>query len=106
LQKIFFFFLGGGSTFGYEKVVYWRDTAAGMRTIPYFFAKFIADIPRLIIAAAMFTCSFILFYPYRASIFEIYVIILLAYFAAWTMGTVHIKNFFMFYQIISNILII
>ncbi|GBC06719.1 hypothetical protein RclHR1_00700018 [Rhizophagus clarus] len=76
----------GGSTFGYEKVVYWRDTAAGMRTIPYFFAKFIADIPRLVIAAAMFTCSFILFYPYRALIVELYLIILLAYLAAWTMG--------------------
>ncbi|GBC06720.1 hypothetical protein RclHR1_00700019 [Rhizophagus clarus] len=77
---------GSSSTFGYEKVVYWRDTAAGMRTIPYFFAKFIADIPRLFVAAAMFTCSFILFYPYRASIFEIYLIILLSYQAAWTMG--------------------
>ncbi|RGB39200.1 hypothetical protein C1646_690392 [Rhizophagus diaphanus] len=76
----------GGSTFGYEKVVYWRDTAAGMRTIPYFFAKFIADIPRLVIAAAMFTCSFILFYPYRAFILELYLIILLSYLAAWTMG--------------------
>ncbi|RIA87160.1 hypothetical protein C1645_828180 [Glomus cerebriforme] len=77
---------GGGSTFGYEKVVYWRDTAAGMRTIPYFFAKFFADIPRLVIAAAMFACSFILFYPFRSLFSELYLIILLSYLAAWTMG--------------------
>ncbi|CAG8452725.1 17371_t:CDS:2, partial [Racocetra fulgida] len=38
----------GGSTFGYEKVVYWRDTAAGMHTVPYFLAKIVADIPRLL----------------------------------------------------------
>ncbi|CAJ0768934.1 9072_t:CDS:2, partial [Entrophospora sp. SA101] len=40
--------LGSGSTFGYEKVVYWRDISSGMSAIPYFSTKVIADIPRLI----------------------------------------------------------
>ncbi|CAG8559433.1 9983_t:CDS:10 [Cetraspora pellucida] len=40
----------GGSTFGYEKVVYWRDTSAGMHTVPYFLAKIVADIPRYFIS--------------------------------------------------------
>jgi hypothetical protein len=90
---LFFFFLGGGSTFGYEKVVYWRDTAAGMRTVPYFMAKFIADIPRILIAAAMFSSAFVLFYPFRSLFSEVYIIILLSYWSAWSMGTYNLKNF-------------
>ncbi|CAI2163804.1 207_t:CDS:10 [Funneliformis geosporum] len=38
--------ISGNSTFGYEKVVYWRDTSSGMRSLPYFLAKVTADIPR------------------------------------------------------------
>ncbi|KAF0442646.1 putative ATP-dependent permease ADP1 [Gigaspora margarita] len=76
----------GGSTFGYEKVVYWRDTSAGMRTVPYFLAKLVADIPRLLIAALMFTLAFIIFYSFKARIWQIYIIILLTYVAAWAMG--------------------
>ncbi|CAG8556008.1 8991_t:CDS:10 [Gigaspora rosea] len=76
----------GGSTFGYEKVVYWRDTSAGMRTVPYFLAKLVADIPRLLIAALMFTLAFIIFYSFKARLWQIYIIILLTYVAAWAMG--------------------
>ncbi|CAG8436016.1 6344_t:CDS:10 [Scutellospora calospora] len=78
----------GGSTFGYEKVVYWRDTSSGMRTIPYFLAKIVADIPRLLIAALMFSLAFIIFYSFRAKLWEIYIIILFTYTAAWAMGLV------------------
>ncbi|CAG8575941.1 7626_t:CDS:10 [Diversispora eburnea] len=73
----------GTTTFGYEKVVYWRDTSSGMKTIPYFLAKSIADIPRILLAGLMFSLAFILFYSYRARYSEIYVIILLTYIAAW-----------------------
>ncbi|CAG8488921.1 20517_t:CDS:10, partial [Racocetra persica] len=76
----------GGSTFGYEKVVYWRDTSAGMHTIPYLLAKIVADIPRLIIAALMFSLAFIIFYPFRAELWQIYIIVLFLYVAAWAMG--------------------
>ncbi|RKP23613.1 P-loop containing nucleoside triphosphate hydrolase protein, partial [Syncephalis pseudoplumigaleata] len=54
----------GLSTFGNEKVVYWRDSATGMRTIPYFLAKMVADLPRCLIAALCFSLSFIVFFPY------------------------------------------
>lgn len=30
--------------------VYWRDTSAGMPTLPYYLAKFLADVPRMIVA--------------------------------------------------------
>ncbi|CAG8661704.1 2173_t:CDS:2, partial [Diversispora eburnea] len=73
----------GTTTFGYEKVVYWRDTSSGMKTIPYFLAKSIADIPRILLAALMFSLSFILFYSYLSSFRDIYVIVLLTYIAAW-----------------------
>ncbi|KAF9121672.1 hypothetical protein BGW39_010354 [Mortierella sp. 14UC] len=40
----------GSSTFGDEKAVYWRDTSAGMPTLPYCLAKILADVPRMIVA--------------------------------------------------------
>ncbi|RHZ83218.1 hypothetical protein Glove_99g58 [Diversispora epigaea] len=76
----------GTTTFGYEKVVYWRDTSSGMKTIPYYLAKSIADVPRIIIAGLMFSLAFILFYSYQSRFSEIYVIVLLTYIAAWKMG--------------------
>ncbi|RHZ58597.1 hypothetical protein Glove_372g90 [Diversispora epigaea] len=76
----------GTTTFGYEKVVYWRDTSSGMKTIPYFLAKSIADIPRILLAGLMFSLSFILFYSHLSSFRDIYVIILLTYIAAWQIG--------------------
>ncbi|CAG8581864.1 5093_t:CDS:10, partial [Diversispora eburnea] len=76
----------GSTTFGYEKVVYWRDTSSGMKTIPYFLAKSIADIPRILLAALMFSLSFVLFFSHRARYSEIYFIMLLTYIAAWQIG--------------------
>ncbi|CAG8676468.1 9270_t:CDS:10 [Dentiscutata erythropus] len=76
----------GCTTFGYEMVVYWRDTSAGMKTIPYFLAKVIIDIPRILIAALMFTLSLIVFYPFQVVYHELYLIILLNYTSAWMMG--------------------
>ncbi|CAG8440511.1 6656_t:CDS:10 [Acaulospora morrowiae] len=76
----------GTATFGYERVVYWRDTAAGMRTVPYFLAKVVADIPRILLASLMYSLAFILFYAYRAPFYEVYLIVLLCYMATWAMG--------------------
>ncbi|KAI8053263.1 hypothetical protein BDF22DRAFT_743185 [Syncephalis plumigaleata] len=76
----------GSSTFGNEKVVYWRDSAAGMRTIPYFLAKMVADLPRCLIAALCFSLSFIVFFPYRSKYIYLYCIISLLYYVAFAMG--------------------
>lgn len=76
----------GTNTFGNERVVFWRDTSAGMPTLPYFLAKFVVDIPRIILAAFMFTLAFILQWNYRGTIFLIYAIVLLLYLSAFTMG--------------------
>ncbi|KAI9599551.1 hypothetical protein BDF19DRAFT_419105 [Syncephalis fuscata] len=76
----------GAATFGNEKVVYWRDTAAGMKTIPYFLAKVIADLPRVFVAAVCFSLSFIAFFPYRSKYVFLLTIITLLYFSAFAMG--------------------
>ncbi|ORX56125.1 hypothetical protein BCR36DRAFT_346791 [Piromyces finnis] len=76
----------GSGTFGNEKVVFWRDTSAGQPTISYFLAKAVADIPRIIIAAIMFSFSFILLFPYHSSLWMIFLIVLSLYFCAFAMG--------------------
>ncbi|KNE55335.1 hypothetical protein AMAG_01237 [Allomyces macrogynus ATCC 38327] len=76
----------GTQTFGNELVVFWRDSASGMPTLPYFLGKLVSDIPRIIVAAIMFSLSMVLFWPYRSNFSAIFVIILLLYFVAFAMG--------------------
>ncbi|KAJ3268645.1 hypothetical protein HK104_005310 [Borealophlyctis nickersoniae] len=76
----------GSATFGRERVVYWRDVSAGMSVLPYFFAKWVADVPRIVIASCMFTGSLILFLPYRAELYDVWVVVLVMYFCAFSMG--------------------
>ncbi|OUM66640.1 hypothetical protein PIROE2DRAFT_68925 [Piromyces sp. E2] len=76
----------GSGTFGNEKVVFWRDTSAGQPTISYYLAKVVADIPRIIVAAVMFTISFILLFPYHSNYWKIFLIVLSLYFCAFAMG--------------------
>ncbi|KNE56283.1 hypothetical protein AMAG_02109 [Allomyces macrogynus ATCC 38327] len=76
----------GATTFGNERVVYWRETAAGRPTLPYFLGKLIADIPRIVIAAFMFSLSLILFWPYRSHFLILYAVAALLYYTAFGMG--------------------
>jgi len=76
----------GSSTFGNEKVVFWRDTASGQPTISYYLAKVVADIPRIVFAAIMFTFAFIILFPYYSQVYEIFIIVLALYACAFSMG--------------------
>ncbi|KAG0210871.1 hypothetical protein BGX28_008838 [Mortierella sp. GBA30] len=76
----------GASTFGDEKAVFWRDTSAGMPTLPYYLAKILADVPRMIVAACMYTGAFIFFFAYRQQLSELFLIILLLYINAFALG--------------------
>ena len=49
----------GSTTFGAERVVFFRHASTGLDTIPYFLAKTINDLPRIGIAALLTT--FLLF---------------------------------------------
>ncbi|KAG0271823.1 hypothetical protein BGZ95_000312 [Linnemannia exigua] len=76
----------GSSTFGDEKAVYWRDTSAGMPTLPYYLAKILADVPRMIVAACMYTGAFIFFFAYRQQLSSLFLVILLLYINAFSLG--------------------
>ncbi|KAG0034358.1 hypothetical protein BGZ82_005777, partial [Podila clonocystis] len=76
----------GASTFGDEKAVFWRDTSAGMPTLPYYMAKFLADVPRMIVAACMYTGAFIFFFAYRQQLSSLFLVILLLYINAFSIG--------------------
>ena len=52
------------------------DTAAGMPTLPYFFAKIVADIPRALWSALVFNVALLLLFPNSASFGELYMIVL------------------------------
>ncbi|KAJ3265557.1 hypothetical protein HK104_006280, partial [Borealophlyctis nickersoniae] len=76
----------GSSTFGRERVVYFRDTSTGMRTFPYFLAKIVIDLPRIIVGGVMYAFALILFFPHRQDFVFILLVIEFMYFAAFAMG--------------------
>ncbi|KAG0269130.1 hypothetical protein DFQ27_004703 [Actinomortierella ambigua] len=83
------FFAGisvGITTFGHEKAVFWRDTSAGMPTMPYYLAKVLADIPRVLVAACLYTGAFIFFFSYRQTLSSLLLIITLLYINAFVIG--------------------
>ncbi|KAI8902412.1 hypothetical protein BC833DRAFT_573455 [Globomyces pollinis-pini] len=75
-----------GNTFGKEKVVYWRDTASGMPVLPYFFAKFIIDIPRIVIGGSMFSLALVVFFPYQQPFVRMYGMVIILYFYSFAVG--------------------
>ena len=76
----------GTTTFGREKVVFWRDSASGMSAIPYYFAKFVVDIPRVILAGIVYSVALLLFYPLQGRFVSVLLIVELLYFSAFAMG--------------------
>ena len=89
LASIGVFFSGQATaafTFGNEKVVYWRDSSAGMPAISYFLAKFTADIPRILIASFFYTLGLIIFLDYRSNFGDLLLIYLGLYYVAFNFG--------------------
>ncbi len=83
------FFAGisaGSGTFGREKVVFWRDTAAGMSAIPYYLGKFLIDLPRVLVAGAAYSAAIVLFYPLKGPFLALLLLVELLYFNAFAMG--------------------
>ncbi|KAF8981359.1 hypothetical protein BGZ46_002927 [Entomortierella lignicola] len=76
----------GSSTFGNEKIVYWREKSSGLLTLPYYLAKVIADIPRIVLAGLMFSISLIIFFNERSNYFYLLFIIIMLYAVAFAMG--------------------
>ncbi|KAG0003168.1 hypothetical protein BGZ65_001952 [Modicella reniformis] len=76
----------GSMTFGNEKIVYWREKSSGLLTLPYYLAKVIADIPRIVLAGIMFSISLIVFFNERSNYFYLLFIIIMLYAVAFAMG--------------------
>ncbi|KAF9171373.1 hypothetical protein BGX20_007702 [Mortierella sp. AD010] len=76
----------GAVTFGNEKIVYWREKSSGLLTLPYYLAKVIADIPRIVLAGIMFSLSLIIFFNERSNYFYLLFIIINLYAVAFAMG--------------------
>ncbi|KAG0329380.1 hypothetical protein BG004_002343 [Podila humilis] len=76
----------GSMTFGNEKIVYWREKSSGLLTFPYYLAKVIADIPRIVLAGIMFSLSLIVFFHQRSNYFYLLFIIIMLYAVAFAMG--------------------
>ncbi|KAF9358188.1 hypothetical protein BGX26_002309 [Mortierella sp. AD094] len=76
----------GAVTFGNEKIVYWREKSSGLLTLPYYLAKVIADIPRIVLAGIMFSLSLIIFFNERSNYFYLLFIIIMLYAVAFAMG--------------------
>ncbi|KAF9131692.1 hypothetical protein BGW39_001444 [Mortierella sp. 14UC] len=76
----------GTTTFGNEKIVYWREKSSGLLTLPYYLAKVIADIPRIVLAGIMFSISLVIFFNERANYFYLLFIIVMLYAVAFAMG--------------------
>ncbi|KAI1313410.1 hypothetical protein EDD11_002645 [Mortierella claussenii] len=76
----------GSMTFGNEKIVYWREKSSGLLTFPYYLAKVIADIPRIILAGIMFSISLIIFFNERSNYFYLLFVIIMLYAVAFAMG--------------------
>jgi len=76
----------GTMTFGNEKLVYWREKSSGLLTFPYYLAKVIADIPRIILAGIMFSISLIIFFNERSNYFYLLFVIIMLYAVAFAMG--------------------
>ncbi|KAF9347284.1 hypothetical protein BGX26_001227 [Mortierella sp. AD094] len=66
--------------------VFWRDTSAGMPTLPYYFAKVLADFPRMVVASCMYTGAFVFFFAYHEKLSTLLLLVLLLYINAFSMG--------------------
>lgn len=73
-------------TFGGEQVNYWRESSAGLKTIPYFLAKWTADVPNIVLAACFFWIAFIVRFNNTNTPGNIYFLFLSLYFWAWSLG--------------------
>ncbi|ORX95331.1 hypothetical protein K493DRAFT_372289, partial [Basidiobolus meristosporus CBS 931.73] len=74
------------NTFGNERVVFWRDIATGMPTLPYFLAKAISDVPRIVFASLMFVLALVINFPNNSSFGYLYLIVLGLYFVGFSIG--------------------
>jgi hypothetical protein len=75
-------------TFGNEQVNYWRESASGLRSTPYFFGRWIANFPRIVLSALFFFFSFSIRFSNTGSALGLYQIVLMLYWFGYSLGYV------------------
>jgi cell division protein FtsX len=76
------------ATFGHEQVNYYRESSSGLQSMPYFFGKWLANLPRIIFAALFFWIAFSIKYQNTGRSGDLYLIILFLYWFGFSMGYV------------------
>jgi ABC-type multidrug transport system ATPase subunit len=76
----------GAATFGHEQVNSFRECAAGLNTFPYYMAKVIANIPKLLLCSLVFWSAFGVNFLNTGTQPEMYGLLLLLYFYAFGLG--------------------
>ena len=73
-------------TFGAESPNYWRECSAGLQSIPYFAAKTLVNIPRIVAAAFFFWVAYNISFIATGSPTDYYLTFLMAYWFAYNLG--------------------
>lgn len=77
---------GASSTFGAETTNYFRECSAGLSTTPYFVAKVIVDIPRILIASMFFYAAMSLQLADLSDDGQLFWLIFFMFWAAFALG--------------------
>lgn len=76
------------ATFGSEQVNYWRECSSGLNSGPYFFGRWIANFPRIVMSALFFFFSFSIRFSNTGRALGLYQIILMLYWFGYSLGYV------------------
>ena len=93
------------ASFGNEQVNYWRECAAGLHSIPYFIAKFIANFPRIVGAALFFFIAFDIRFQNTASPNSLYLTVFSLYWFGFSIGYVVSQTVSPLYSSMMGVLI-
>lgn len=65
---------------------YWRESAAGLKTFPYFIAKWIVEFPNIVLAASFFWFAFLIRFPNTGSNENLFMLFFSMYWWSWSLG--------------------
>eukprot|EP00656_Telonema_subtile_P001458 TRINITY_DN10649_c0_g3_i1.p1 TRINITY_DN10649_c0_g3~~TRINITY_DN10649_c0_g3_i1.p1 ORF type:complete len:1003 (-),score=263.81 TRINITY_DN10649_c0_g3_i1:69-3077(-) len=76
----------GSGTFGNEKPQFWREQGSGMNFVTYYYAKVVADLPKIALAAACFTFAFLSGFATNSTTMKVYAVVVAMYYAGFSLG--------------------
>lgn len=76
----------GAGTFGKEKPQFWREQGSGMNFVVYFYAKHVADLPKIAFAAACFCFALLAGFATNSSAITVYGLVFFMYYSGFALG--------------------